>query len=109
MEFSEIQVISDRIKKNVERVIIGKSNIIDMLITSMIAGGHVLLEDTPGTGKTMLAKSMAKSIDGRFNRIQFTPDLLPSDITGLNICLSKYRFFTIIYNYHFLTGSFMLS
>ena len=85
MEFSEIQVISDRIKKNVERVIIGKSNIIDMLITSMIAGGHVLLEDTPGTGKTMLAKSMAKSIDGRFNRIQFTPDLLPSDITGLNI------------------------
>ena len=85
MEFSEIQVISDRIKKNVERVIIGKSEVIDMIITAIVAGGHVLLEDMPGTGKTMLAKSIAKSIDGKFNRIQFTPDLLPSDITGLNI------------------------
>lgn len=85
MEFNDIQAISSRIKANVAKVIIGKSEIIDYIITSIIAGGHVLLEDTPGTGKTMLAKSIAKSIDGKFNRIQFTPDLLPSDITGLNI------------------------
>ena len=85
MEINDIQAISGRIRDNVKRVIIGKTEIIDFIITAIIAEGHVLLEDTPGTGKTMLAKSIAKSIDGNFNRIQFTPDLLPSDITGLNI------------------------
>ena len=85
MEFNEIKLISGRIKENVEKVIIGKGKVIDYMVTAIIAGGHVLLEDTPGTGKTMLAKSIAKSIDGKFNRIQFTPDLLPTDITGLNI------------------------
>ena len=67
-----------------------------MILTSILAGGHVLLEDTPGTGKTVLAKSIAKSINSNFKRIQFTPDLLPSDITGLNIFNQKENQFTFI-------------
>ena len=73
-----------RIKENVSRVIIGKDSVIDLLLTALAAGGHVLLEDIPGTGKTVLAKSLAKSMDLAFGRIQFTPDLLPSDVTGLS-------------------------
>jgi MoxR-like ATPase len=84
------------IKENINKIIIGKSEIIDLILTSTIAGGHILLEDTPGTGKTVLAKSLAKSIDGTFNRIQFTPDLLPSDITGLKIFNQKISEFKFI-------------
>lgn len=73
------------LKENIQKVIIGKESTIDLLMTALLAKGHVLLEDLPGTGKTKLAKSMAMSIGGNFSRIQFTPDLLPSDITGLNI------------------------
>lgn len=75
----------EKVMKNVGKVIIGKENIITLLLTALLAEGHVLLEDVPGTGKTKLAKSLAKSLDADFNRIQFTPDLLPSDITGLSI------------------------
>ena len=74
-----------KIKENIEKVMIGKSQVIDLVLTAFVAGGHVLLEDVPGTGKTVLAKTLAKSMDCEFKRIQFTPDLLPSDITGVNI------------------------
>ena len=75
----------DMLKENIQKVIIGKESTIELLLTALLAKGHVLLEDLPGTGKTKFAKSMAMSIGGEFSRIQFTPDLLPSDITGLKI------------------------
>lgn len=72
------------VKENIGRVMIGSASVIDLLLTATIADGHVLIEDVPGMGKTVLAKSLAKSVSARFSRIQFTPDLLPSDVTGLN-------------------------
>mgnify|MGYP001774819745 FL=1 len=72
------------VKENIGRVMVGSASVIDLLLTAMIADGHVLIEDVPGMGKTVLAKSLAKSVSARFSRIQFTPDLLPSDVTGLN-------------------------
>ncbi|MGN0405529.1 MAG: AAA family ATPase [Bariatricus sp.] len=83
------------IRKNIQKVIIGKSENIDLVLTALLAGGHVLLDDVPGTGKTVLAKSLAKSVDAEFNRIQFTPDLLPSDVTGMNYYNQKESTFVL--------------
>lgn len=74
-----------KILENIHKVIVGREETVRLLLTSLLADGHVLLEDVPGTGKTKLAKTLAKSLHADFARIQFTPDLLPSDITGLNI------------------------
>ena len=79
----DYSILTD-LRKNISKVMIGNKHTTTLLLTAMLAKGHVLLEDVPGTGKTVLAKSFAKSISGQFGRVQFTPDLLPSDVTGLN-------------------------
>ena len=84
---NKIKVVSDKIKKSVFSVFKGKEDVVDMILCAIYAQGHILLEDVPGTGKTVLAKALAKSIDIDFSRIQCTPDLMPSDITGNNIWL----------------------
>ncbi len=85
MGADEAAAVCNRIADNVERVIIGKREAIERTLVAMVARGHVLLEDVPGVGKTMLARSLAASIGGEFRRIQFTPDLLPTDVTGVSI------------------------
>ena len=75
----------NRVVSNVETVIQGKREVVELMVLALVAEGHVLIEDVPGVGKTQLAKSLAKSIGGAFNRIQFTPDLLPSDVTGISV------------------------
>ncbi len=83
-----------KIVENISRVIVGKNQSIELLLVAILADGHVLIEDIPGLGKTLIAKSMAKSIGGSFRRVQFTPDLLPSDITGFNVYNQKTGQFT---------------
>lgn len=84
MELTDMQEITRKIKSNINQVVVGQGDTIDLLLVAMISSGHVLLEDVPGTGKTLMAKSLATSLAGDFKRIQFTPDLLPTDITGIH-------------------------
>jgi MoxR-like ATPase len=88
---TDIQSIAEKIIKNVENVILGKADAVRLTVIGLLCQGHVLIEDVPGTGKTMLAKSIAKSTGCTFNRIQFTPDMLPSDVTGVSIFNQKTR------------------
>lgn len=88
--------IIKEIRSNIQKVIIGKEEQINLVLTALLAGGHVLIEDTPGTGKTKLAKALAASIEGTFKRVQFTPDLLPSDVTGINMYNQKKQEFEFI-------------
>lgn len=84
-----------KVKENVSRVIVGKDNVTELLLIALLSGGHVLIEDVPGSGKTMLSKAFAVSLDCEFKRIQFTPDLLPSDVTGIkyfNMKTSEFEF-----------------
>ncbi|WP_337101369.1 AAA family ATPase [Paenibacillus sp. YIM B09110] len=89
MSFESVKQLAETVRSNIGRVIIGKEEVIDLLLIGLITSGHVLLEDVPGTGKTLLAKSLAKSLSLQFKRIQFTPDLLPSDLSGIHFYNQK--------------------
>jgi MoxR-like ATPase len=82
---SDIQSFAERVINNIEHVIVGKRNSVELAVVSLLCQGHLLIEDVPGVGKTMLARSLARSLGCTFSRIQFTPDMLPSDVTGVSI------------------------
>ena len=85
MEPAAVAELAERVADNVEAVIVGKREAVEHVVVTLLARGHLLVEDVPGVGKTTLAKAVARSIDGSFKRVQFTPDLLPSDVTGVNV------------------------
>lgn len=90
-----VKELTEKITENISKAVRGKDKQIKLVCAAMFAGGHVLLEDVPGTGKTLLARSLAKSVGGDFRRIQFTPDLLPSDVTGINFFNAKAQEFVL--------------
>ena len=89
----EVQAVTTRLIENVERVIIGKQDVIELVAIGLLSQGHLLIEDVPGVGKTMLARALSRSLGCKFRRIQFTPDMLPSDVTGVSIFNQKTREF----------------
>jgi MoxR-like ATPase len=89
MDFNRFKEYREKVVKNCSRAIVGKDDIISLVLVCFICSGHVLLEDVPGTGKTMLLRAFSKTVGGEFKRIQFTPDLLPSDLTGINFYNQK--------------------
>ncbi len=90
---ADIQEIADKIVENVEKVMVGKQKSVQLTVLGLLCQGHILIEDVPGVGKTVLAKSLAKSVGCHFQRIQFTPDMLPSDVTGVSVFNQKNREF----------------
>ena len=96
MEYTQITTLAKQLKENIGKVIVGKEKQVELMLTALLAGGHVLLEDVPGTGKTTMAKALAKSLTCDFARVQFTPDLLPADITGTRIYNQKSGEFSFI-------------
>jgi len=86
---AELRDVIDGLERNVNQVVLGKPDVVRLCVVALLAGEHVLLEDVPGVGKTLLGKALARSVDGQFCRIQFTPDLLPSDIVGSNLFQAK--------------------
>ncbi len=96
MVYTDISALADRLRENIGKVIVGKESQIELVIVALLSGGHVLLEDVPGTGKTTLAKTLAKSLRCDFSRVQFTPDLLPADITGMRVYDQKSGTFTFL-------------
>src|SRR6187399_321934 len=85
MQPSSVQELAERVIQNVERVIVGKRHEVELVLVALLCRGHVLIEDVPGVGKTVLAKAVSRTVGSSFKRIQFTPDLLPSDVTGVSV------------------------
>src|SRR5882724_5826563 len=92
-DFEELTEVAGRVRRAIEQVIEGKPDVVEVAITVLLAEGHLLIEDVPGVGKTKLAKALARSIDCTVRRIQFTPDLLPSDVTGVSVFNQEARDF----------------
>jgi MoxR-like ATPase len=90
---TDLKSFGESIVSNLEQVIVGKAQSVELVVIGLLCQGHVLIEDVPGVGKTMLARSLAKSLDCTFSRIQFTPDMLPSDVTGVSIFNQEKRTF----------------
>ena len=90
---ADIKTFSEQVIENLEKVVVGKRQSLEMIVIGLLCQGHVLIEDVPGVGKTMMARSLARSLDCSFNRIQFTPDMLPSDVTGVSIFNQQKREF----------------
>ena len=88
-DVAPVRDLGEKLIRNVEKVIMGKSDVIRKVVLCLLADGHILLEDIPGTGKTTLAKAIARSVGCSFSRVQFTPDLLPSDLTGVSFYNQK--------------------